>query len=46
MSDWICESCGFFPPSSSDGKPCTFCDPDDPILNFSREAAAGEPEEE
>lgn len=25
---WICETCIYFPPSASDGKPCSACDPD------------------
>ena len=33
MSNWICESCVHYPPSSCDGKPCSFCDPDDKYLN-------------
>ena len=33
MSEWICESCVHYPPSSCDGKPCCMCDPDDPMLN-------------
>lgn len=32
-SDWICESCVNYPPSSCDGKPCCACDPDEPMLN-------------
>ena len=28
-----CESCTHYPPSASDGKPCCFCDPIDPLLN-------------
>lgn len=28
-----CESCIHYPPSASDGKPCCFCDPIDPLLN-------------
>lgn len=32
-SDWICESCVHYPPSSCDGKPCCACDPDEPMLN-------------
>lgn len=35
-SDWICESCVHYPPSSCDGKPCCFCNPDDPLLNCYR----------
>lgn len=30
---YICESCVFGPPSSGDGKPCSTCDPCDPLLN-------------
>ena len=33
MSEWICESCVYYPPSSCDGKPCSFCDPDEPYMN-------------
>ena len=32
-SEWICESCIYYPPSSCDGKPCCMCDPDDSMLN-------------
>ena len=28
-----CEYCIHYPPSASDGKPCCFCDPIDPLLN-------------
>ena len=28
-----CQSCAYAPPSSTDGKPCSFCDPDDPTTN-------------
>lgn len=31
--NYICESCVYGPPSSSDGKPCSACDPDDPLMN-------------
>ena len=31
-SDWICESCIYYPPSSCDGKPCCVCDPDEPLM--------------
>ena len=33
MSEWICESCVNYPPSSTDGKPCSFCEPSDPLTN-------------
>lgn len=33
MSERICESCVYNPPSSGDGKPCCMCWPDDPALN-------------
>lgn len=33
MSEWICESCIYYPPSSCDGKLCCICDTDDPMLN-------------
>lgn len=32
-ASWGCESCVYYPPSSCDGKPCSVCDPDDPLLN-------------
>lgn len=34
--EWICESCVYYPPSSSDGKPCCMCDPENPLLNCYR----------
>ena len=33
MAEWICESCIYYPPSSFDGKPCGYCNPDEPLLN-------------
>lgn len=33
MSKWICETCVYYPPSSGDGKPCSCCNPDDPLMN-------------
>jgi len=33
-----CDTCAYSPPSSCDGKPCTMCDPNDPILNCHRPA--------
>lgn len=33
MADWICESCVCYPPSSTDGKPCCCCDPENPYMN-------------
>lgn len=30
---WICDYCVHYPPSSCDGKPCTMCDPDDPLFD-------------
>lgn len=33
MSEWICESCIYYPPSSCDGKPCCVCDPYEPTMN-------------
>lgn len=33
MSFWICETCVYYPPSCSDGKPCCVCDPEDPLFN-------------
>ena len=32
-SEYICESCIHYPPSSCDEKPCCICDPYDPELN-------------
>lgn len=29
-----CDSCIYEPPSSLDGKPCSMCDTNDPILNM------------
>ena len=34
-----CQSCAYAPPSSTDGKPCSFCDPDDPVANCYEERA-------
>ena len=31
IAKWVCESCIYDPPSSTDGKPCTKCNPDDPF---------------
>ena len=36
MSEWICESCVHYPPSSCDGKPCCMCDTSDPVFNCYR----------
>lgn len=33
VSEWICETCIYYPPSSTDGKPCCMCNPDEPLLN-------------
>ena len=33
MAEWICESCVHYPPSSTDGKPCCFCNTEDPLFN-------------
>ena len=33
MAEWICETCKHYPPSSCDGKPCSFCNPDDWRMN-------------
>ena len=33
MSEWICETCAYYPPSSMGGKPCGYCEPADPLLN-------------
>lgn len=30
---YICDSCVYSPPSSSDEKPCCACEPDNPFLN-------------
>lgn len=35
--EWICESCINYPPSSGDGKPCSMCDTDDPLLSCYQE---------
>ena len=32
-NEWQCETCIYYPPSSLNGKPCTMCDPDDPLLS-------------
>ena len=32
-TEWKCETCINYPPSSSDGKPCTVCDPEDPMFD-------------
>ena len=34
---WVCETCVHYPPSGATGKPCCFCDPDDPLLNCHEE---------
>lgn len=31
--NYICESCIYSPPSSLSGKPCSACDPDDPLTS-------------
>lgn len=31
-----CESCDFYPPSSFGGKPCSYCDTDNPYMNCYR----------
>lgn len=33
MTEWICETCVHYPPSSMDGKPCSMCNPNEPFLN-------------
>ena len=33
MIEWLCETCVHYPPSSGDGKPCSVCVPDDPVMN-------------
>ena len=30
---WICETCIYYPPSSLGRKPCSYCDPDNPLMN-------------
>ena len=29
----FCKTCVYYPPSSCDGKPCTQCHPENPLLN-------------
>lgn len=36
MSEWFCESCVYYPPSSLSSKPCAYCEHDDPNFNFYR----------
>lgn len=45
--EWICESCVYYPPSSFDGKPCSFCEPESKYLNCYRakEDVEDEPKE-
>lgn len=35
-NQWSCKSCVFYPPSSTDGKPCCCCDSDadNPVFDF------------
>lgn len=33
MNVWLCETCVYYPPSSSDNKPCCMCNPDDVFLS-------------
>ena len=33
MEEWLCETCIYYPPSCLSGKPCCFCEPDEPILS-------------
>lgn len=33
MTEWSCESCVHYPPSSFGGKPCWMCNTNDPLLN-------------
>ena len=39
-TEYRCETCAHFPPSSTDGKPCRMCDPDNPVLNAYQKRAA------
>ena len=39
-TEYRCETCVHFPPSSTDGKPCGMCDPDSPMLNAHQKRAA------
>lgn len=37
-----CKKCRYYPPSSLDGKPCTQCDPSNPLMNcFSQKEGEG-----
>ncbi len=31
--NWICDTCVHSPPSSTDGKPCSMCNPEDPFMS-------------
>lgn len=42
IAKWVCESCSYYPPSSTDGKPCAQCNPDDPFLNCYSEKLSGD----
>lgn len=33
MKEYTCETCAYYPPSSSDGKPCGMCDTSCSFLN-------------
>lgn len=33
MSEWICESCVHYPPSTFGSKPCAICNPQSDIFN-------------
>ncbi len=39
MKNWTCDTCIHYPPSSTDGKPCAACNPDDPSQNSYTERA-------
>ena len=42
ISKWVCESCIYYPPSSTDGKPCTQCNPDDPFWSCYSEKSSND----
>ena len=33
MENWICKTCIYYPPNSSDEKPCWDCNVDDPFMS-------------
>ena len=42
IAKWVCESCSYYPPSSTDGKPCTHCNPDDPFWSCYSEKSSND----